>query len=80
MECPICAIRGDLKLEGGEIRVIWSDEDIRKIKWGPIGMGEHFQHIMERHKYFQENKDSLKPQLEKYRNYKTYLKPQRSKE
>ena len=40
-------------------------------------MGEHFLHIMERHEYFEENKDTLAEQLEKYRKYKSYTKPPR---
>jgi hypothetical protein len=77
VECPICAIRGELKLEGKKISVEWYSEDIVKIKWRPLGMGEHFQHIMERHVFFEQNKETLKPQLEKYRKYKPYSKPSR---
>ena len=32
VECPICAIRGELKADGDEITVDWSEEDIRKFK------------------------------------------------
>lgn len=75
VECPICAIRGVLTVKNGDINVDWSAEDIRMIKWEPLGMGEHFKHIKERHVYFDENKDSLKPQLDKYRAYKSYSLP-----
>lgn len=75
VECPICAIKGNLKMDGKKISVNWSPDDIVKIKWRPQGMGEHFQHIMERHVFFEQNKDKLKPLWEKYKNYKTYSKP-----
>ena len=80
VECPICAIQGDLKMEGKKISVDWYPDDIEKIKWRPYGMGEHFKHIMERHVFFEQNKEKLKPQLEKYKSYKTYSKPQKEKE
>lgn len=48
--------------------------------WEPLGLEEHFKNIMERHVYFEENKDRLKPQLEKYRAYKTYSLPPKAEE
>ena len=77
VECPICALRGELRTDRDEIAVDWFEEDIRKIKWEPLGMGEHLHHIMERHIYFQQNKDTLKEKLTKYKSYKPYSKPAR---
>jgi len=75
VECPICAIKGKLNLQNKKITVEWFPEDIERIKWRPFGMGEHFKHIMERHIFFEQNKENIKPQLEKYRQYKSYSKP-----
>lgn len=78
VECPICAIRGELKADGPELRVDWREEDIRMIKWEPRGMGEHFMHIKERHELFYTKNDEIKQKLEKYKVYKTYSKPARA--
>jgi len=77
-ECPICAIQGELRADGPELRVEWREEDIRKIKWEPLCMGEHFLHIKERHELFYTKNDQIKQKLEKYKAYKPYSKPVRA--
>jgi multimeric flavodoxin WrbA len=79
VECPICAIRGNLDMEGTKIRVNWNPDDIEKIKWRPYGRGVHYKRIMDLHVFFEQNKEKLKPQLERYRNYKDYSKPTKVK-
>ena len=62
-------------MEGTKIRVNWNPDDIEKIKWRPYGRREHYKRITEGHAFFEQNKEKLKPKLEKYRNYKGYPKP-----
>jgi len=53
--CPLCDIRGDLSLEGDEIKISWREENIKKVRWEPMGMGHHFGEIQENHAHFEQN-------------------------
>lgn len=75
VSCPLCDIKGDLRVEGDEIKINWREEDLKNIRWEPAGMGDHVGKIMENHAHFEQNKEIVKQRLGKYRNYKIYSRP-----
>lgn len=68
--CPLCDIKGDLSLEGGELKIAWRDDDLINIRWEPKGMGYHVGKIKENHILFDQNKEVVKQKIEKYKGYK----------
>lgn len=74
--CPLCDIRGDLTLKGDELKIVWREEDLKKIRWEPAGMGHHVGMIKENHINFDQNKERVAQRLEKYKEYKKYSRPQ----
>lgn len=75
--CPICGIRGDLKVEGDDIKIDWYEDDINNIRWEPAGMGAHFKDIKENHATYEQNIGIIKDKKEKYKAYKSYSRPQK---
>jgi len=73
--CPLCDIKGDIRIDGNEIKIDWREEDIKNIRWEPAGMGRHVGMIKENHAHFEKNREIVKQRVEKYKNYKTYSRP-----
>jgi multimeric flavodoxin WrbA len=73
VECAICGIHGELKLEGGKISVTFSKEQQKRSRLTMAGKVEHFNEVMSNIKVKmtrmeREGKD-LPGKLEKYKGY-----------
>lgn len=75
VECPICGIKGKLSVMGEEIVVEWSEEDLKHIRWEPLGMSSHLNDIKETHIKAEQGKDIIKKRMEKYKAFAPYDKP-----
>jgi multimeric flavodoxin WrbA len=73
--CPLCDIKGDLSMDGGDLKIAWRNEDLKNIRWEPKGMGHHGGMIKENHILFEKNKEIVEQKIEKYREYKGYSRP-----
>ena len=70
VECPVCAVRGTLHVEGGKIRVLFKEEDLQRHRWTEENLRRHFTyHLKPSKTFFFKTKDERKSKLEKYKNY-----------
>jgi multimeric flavodoxin WrbA len=75
VECPICGIKGELSIKGDEISVAWNEEDIKHIRWEPLGMKSHFNDIMETHGKFAKGREMASARIGKYTAFAPFAKP-----
>jgi uncharacterized Zn finger protein (UPF0148 family) len=75
VECPYCDIRGNIDTSGKKLKVIFSEEELKKTRFGPWGTKRHNDAIIEGRKIFNENRDLVRDKLEKYKNFGKILKP-----
>jgi multimeric flavodoxin WrbA len=68
--CPLCDIKGDLSMSGGELNIVWRNDDLKNIRWEPKGMGYHGEKIKENHILFEKNREKVEQRIEKYKVYK----------
>lgn len=75
VQCPLCGIKGELNIVEGEIVVSWSEEELKHIRWEPLGMGAHFRDIKETHGKFMQGKDIVKAKIGRYKTFSPYALP-----
>lgn len=70
VECPVCGIEGELKIEDGKVKVDFTKEQIKRSRGSLEGLYEHYHEIQGMIKIcvpkLIENKDTLPKLLEKY--------------
>ena len=76
VQCPICGIRGDVSIAGEEFNISWREDDIKHIRWEPLGMASHFKDIQQTHGKFEAGKDTVKAKLQKYKDFVPYVRPE----
>jgi hypothetical protein len=70
VECPVCAVRGSLQVEGGKIKVIFTDEAIKRHRWTEQNLQRHFSyHLKPSKDYFLKTKQDRKAMAERYKGY-----------
>jgi uncharacterized Zn finger protein (UPF0148 family) len=79
IECPICGIRGTIKVEGDEIKVTFSPEEQARSRLTIAGKREHFVELTENGKMLMQRTDlaQIPQRVEKYKGYKEVKKPKR---
>jgi multimeric flavodoxin WrbA/uncharacterized Zn finger protein (UPF0148 family) len=77
--CPICGIRGELKVEGDEIIVTFSEEEQKRSRLTIAGKREHWVELNEDFKMSLQRPDrgQIPKRLEKYKGYREVKKPKR---
>lgn len=75
VECSICAIKGELTITGDEIAVAWNEDDIKHIRWEPLGMQSHFADIKETHGKFFQGKELYQARVEAFKAFAPYVTP-----
>ncbi|MGP8080560.1 MAG: flavodoxin family protein [Dehalococcoidales bacterium] len=94
VQCPICGIYGELKIENGEIKVIFSDEERKRSRLTLAGKMEHWNeyHPLDPEKAWTSKQtstmppskqkqylDEIKRKMGKYKADKPSLKPKKTK-
>ncbi|MBW2040022.1 MAG: flavodoxin family protein [Deltaproteobacteria bacterium] len=70
VECPVCAVRGTLRVEEGKIKVIFKDEAIQRHRWTEENLRRHFTyHLKPSKAFFLKTKEERKKRIEKYKGY-----------
>lgn len=73
VECPVCGIWGTLSVNGDEIDVEWSEEEINRARNTTIGIYEHYNEIQDMIEVcvpkLIANKDELPKMMEKYKKF-----------
>jgi len=70
VECPVCAVRGSLKIEDGKIRVVFSPEAIARHRWTVENLQRHFSyHLKPSKDFFIKTKAQRKEMAQKYKDY-----------
>ena len=70
VECPVCAVRGSLQLEGGKIKVIFTDEAIKRHRWTEQNLRRHFNyHLKPSKDFFMRTRRERKEMAERYKGY-----------
>ncbi len=70
VECPVCAVRGTLQVEGGTITVVFTDEAIRRHRWTEENLRRHFTyHLKPSKAFFIKTKGERKKKTQKYKGY-----------
>jgi multimeric flavodoxin WrbA len=75
VECPICGIKGQVSIAGGDFSIAWNQDDLKHIRWEPLGMQAHFGDIQQTHGKFEQGKETVKERLDKYKAFAPYAKP-----
>ncbi len=75
VECPICDVKGKLEMKGGEISVVYDDEELERSRWGESGTRRHYREILESHTAYDEHLPEIKELLKKYKAYKSCVTP-----
>ena len=72
VECAICGIRGDIRVEGDEITVTFSEEEQKRARLTIAGKLEHFLEIRDNFKTAaqRDDLDQIPIRLKKYEEYK----------
>jgi multimeric flavodoxin WrbA len=73
--CPVCDVRGTIELRGGELKVIYSEEELQKSRWGEWGTRKHHEEIRQGFQRFEENRERVRERISKYRDYKACTVP-----
>jgi len=78
--CPLCGIKGTIKLEGDEIKVVFPEEEIKDCR--RISIETRIQHIIDIgdwHQDFYNRAEEAKRKFKKYKSFKYYAKPRSKK-
>lgn len=70
VECPVCAVRGSLRLEGEKIKVVFRQEDIQRYRWSEENLRRHFSyHLKPSKDFYIRTKAERKERIQKYKDY-----------
>ncbi len=70
VECPVCAVRGVLQAEGKKIKVVFSDEAVKRHRWSVENLQRHFTyHLKPSKAFFMKTKEERKKMAGKYKGY-----------
>jgi multimeric flavodoxin WrbA len=70
VECPVCAVRGKLQMEGKKITVAFSDEAVKRHRWSVENLQRHFTyHLKPSKDFFLKTKGERKEMAAKYKGY-----------
>lgn len=73
VECPICGIWGDLKVDGDKVHVEWTQREIDRARNTNIGIYEHYNEIQNMITVcvpkLMANKDVIEEEMKKYINF-----------
>jgi multimeric flavodoxin WrbA len=77
VECPVCGIKGTLKIDGDEITVTFSEEEQKRSRLTLTGKLEHWNELERNAAAFMQKSDidEIPKRLEKYKSYKSYSLP-----
>jgi multimeric flavodoxin WrbA len=75
IECALCGIKGDIKVVRGKITVVFSEEEQKKSRLTIEGKRLHQIEIQNVSKAFAPRRAEVPKKLEKYKSYKSYLRP-----
>jgi multimeric flavodoxin WrbA len=73
--CPICEIKGNIALKGNRHEVVFSEEELKKHRFGDWGHKDHIENIIKSFKEFKERKDEIKEGQKKYKEFKGIISP-----
>lgn len=77
--CPVCDIVGTVEFGGDRLRVVFTEEELQKTRWGAWGRKRHLDEIMQGHREWNEKKRETTERAEKYKSYKPDILPPRLK-
>ena len=70
VECPVCAVRGTLRVEGKKISVVFTDEAVKRHRWSVENLKRHFTyHLKPSKDFFLKTKQERKEMTAKYKGY-----------
>ena len=74
-ECPLCGIQGKIEITGGEVKVVFDEEGIKRDRWSAVMMTKHLSEVQRGHKMYEERKEELNKKLEIYKSYLSFTLP-----
>lgn len=77
VECPICDIQGKLEIQDGEIKVVFTEENLKSYRWGPQGLERHGKLMRTANTVSPEKRSEIQEKVKKYAEYKTFTLPPR---
>jgi multimeric flavodoxin WrbA len=75
VECAVCGIKGDIKVDGGKVTVVFSEEEQEKSRLTIEGKRIHMREIFETREELMPRYDEIPAKLRKYKSYKSPIKP-----
>jgi multimeric flavodoxin WrbA len=70
VECPVCAVRGTLQVDGGKIKVVFTDEAVKRHRWTEQNLRRHFTyHLKPSKDFFLKTKRERKEMAGRYKGY-----------
>jgi multimeric flavodoxin WrbA len=75
VECPLCAIKGEMNIEGADLVVAWNDEDLKHLPWEGRRMVAHNRELNKAREESNRGKGITKEKLKRYEEYTPYSVP-----
>jgi multimeric flavodoxin WrbA len=75
IECAICGIKGDIKVDGNKITVVFPEEQQKRSRLAIEGKRIHYYEIRDVAQAFAPRKGDVRAKLAKYKSYKSPIKP-----
>ena len=75
VECAICGVKGNVKLDGGKVTVVFSEEEQKKSRLTIEGKRIHMREIMETRQELLPRYGEIPAKMKKYTSYITPIKP-----
>ena len=70
VECPVCAVRGTLRIEGKKIKATFKEQDVQRQRWTEENLRRHFTyHLKPSKQFFLRTKGERKNRVAKYKDY-----------
>jgi len=75
IRCPVCNVNGVISTNGGEMRVEWDDDYIKKHRLTEYGLQEHQEHIKLSFLDYEKNMSKVKKLSSKYKEFGRIIAP-----
>ncbi|HJX02965.1 MAG TPA: flavodoxin family protein [Dehalococcoidia bacterium] len=74
--CPVCWVKGELKMDGKKMKIDWDAESVKYPRFSEKGIGTHLDFIKElQMKWFGQDQETGKERMKKYENWGRVIKP-----
>jgi multimeric flavodoxin WrbA len=75
VRCAVCDVKGTIKIVGDKITVTYDEEELKKVRAGPIEGARHGHLVQHSIKLYEEKKEEIRQKVQKYMEYGNITAP-----